>query len=58
MEALACGTPVVAADIVEPRKTGFLVRSASEMAQAIAACDSLDRDQCWQQATPDSTPEK
>jgi glycosyltransferase involved in cell wall biosynthesis len=52
MEALACGTPVVAfpsgaiPDIVEHGETGFLVRTAKEMADAIAACDRIDPDHC------------
>jgi glycosyltransferase involved in cell wall biosynthesis len=52
MEALACGTPVVAypsgalPDIVEHGRTGFLVRSPGEMADAIAACDTLEPDHC------------
>ncbi len=52
MEALACGTPVVAfpagalAEIVEDGKTGFLVGSSSEMAEAIDRCDRLDPENC------------
>jgi Glycosyltransferase len=52
LEALACGTPVVAfpagalADIVEPGVTGYLVKDAAEMAQAIEACETLDPDAC------------
>jgi glycosyltransferase involved in cell wall biosynthesis len=47
MEAMACGTPVVAigsgalADIVEDGVTGFLVRDVAEMAAAMAATDRL-----------------
>jgi glycosyltransferase involved in cell wall biosynthesis len=47
MEALACGTPVVAfpagalAGIVEHGRTGFLVRDVREMADAIEAAISL-----------------
>lgn len=56
MESLAAGTPVVAfpsgalADIVDPGVTGFLVRDAQEMADAIADCDRLDPDACRAQA--------
>jgi len=52
MEALACGTPVIAfpsgalAEIVEEGKTGFLVKSAGEMAEAVKAARSLDPDAC------------
>src|SRR5581483_1045601 len=52
MEALAAGTPVIAfpsgalADIVEDGRTGFLVRDAREMADAIGAADTLDPDAC------------
>ncbi len=48
MEALACGTPVIAfahgalGDIIEHGKTGFLVRDVSEMAAAIAAANEID----------------
>jgi glycosyltransferase involved in cell wall biosynthesis len=56
MEAMACGCPVVAfpagalADIVEPGVTGFLVNNAPEMAEAVAACDSIDRKTCRETA--------
>jgi len=52
IEALACGTPVVAfragalVDIVEPGVTGFLVSNAREMAEAICAADALKRETC------------
>jgi len=56
MEALACGTPVVAfpagalADIVEPGVTGFLVEDAQEMAEAIAAAGTIDPERCREAA--------
>jgi glycosyltransferase involved in cell wall biosynthesis len=49
IEAMACGTPVVAFDhgsapeVVEPGVTGFLVNSEAEAAEAIAMAASLDR---------------
>jgi glycosyltransferase involved in cell wall biosynthesis len=52
MEALACGTPVVAfpagalPEIVEHGRTGFLVHDAQEMAEAISATDTLDPEVC------------
>lgn len=52
MEALACGTPVIAfpsgalAEIVDHGRTGFLVRNASEMAEAIKAVDGLSSEEC------------
>ena len=52
MEALACGTPVVAfragalPEIVEPGRTGFIVRDVEEMADAIGAAAALDPEVC------------
>jgi glycosyltransferase involved in cell wall biosynthesis len=52
MEALACGTPVVAyangalPEIVEDGVTGFLVRSPDEMANAIPRCADISRARC------------
>ena len=52
MEALACGTPVIAfpagalPDIIDHGRTGFLVESADEMAEAMAQVSHLDPDAC------------
>jgi glycosyltransferase involved in cell wall biosynthesis len=52
MEALACGTPVVAfpmgalPDIVEHCRTGFVVGDVGEMAAAIRDVDTLDPELC------------
>ena len=52
MEALACGTPVIAfargalPDLIEDGRTGFLVQSVDEMAEAIQRVDTLDRERC------------
>jgi glycosyltransferase involved in cell wall biosynthesis len=52
MEALACGTPVVAfpagtlPDMIDHGRTGFIVKDEREMADAIAATERLDADVC------------
>lgn len=52
MEALACGTPVIAfpsgalPEIVEHGRTGFVVRDAQEMADAIREVGRIDPDVC------------
>jgi glycosyltransferase involved in cell wall biosynthesis len=52
MEALACGTPVIAfrngalTELIDDGRTGFLVDSAEEMAAALRAVDTLDPAAC------------
>jgi glycosyltransferase involved in cell wall biosynthesis len=52
MEALACGTPVIAfpvgalTEIVDHGRTGFLVRDAGEMAAAIGRAATIDPETC------------
>jgi glycosyltransferase involved in cell wall biosynthesis len=52
MEALACGTPVIAFDagalteIVEHGRTGFLVNDADAMAAAIETIDTIEPESC------------
>ena len=56
MEALSCGTPVVAfrngalPEIIENGKTGFLVSDVKEMACALGEVDQLDSDACRESA--------
>jgi starch synthase (maltosyl-transferring) len=52
IEALACGTPVIAfpngalPDVVEHGRTGFIVASVEQMAEAIAEAPSIDPEVC------------
>jgi glycosyltransferase involved in cell wall biosynthesis len=56
MEALACGTPVIAfaagalPEIVEHGRTGFIVQDEHEMADAIHAAGAIDPETCRQTA--------
>jgi glycosyltransferase involved in cell wall biosynthesis len=56
MEALASGTPVIAfaagalPEIVAHGKTGFVVENVTQMAEAIAIVDTIDRDYCRAEA--------
>jgi len=56
MEALACGTPVVAfpngalPEVVEHGRTGFIVADVEEMAEAMLAASSIDREICRAEA--------
>jgi glycosyltransferase involved in cell wall biosynthesis len=52
MESLACGTPVVAmrrgalVEIVEHGRTGFLVESVDELAEALERVNGISPDEC------------
>ena len=52
METLACGTPVIAfpsgalPEIIKDGRTGFIVQSAKEMAEAISKLDDLHPEDC------------
>lgn len=56
MEALACGTPVIAfaagalPDLIEHGKTGFLAQDEREMAEGILAASRLDPEVCRAEA--------
>jgi glycosyltransferase involved in cell wall biosynthesis len=52
MEALSCGTPVIAlrsgalVELIEPGRTGYLVSDVAEMAEALTLVEALDRAEC------------
>lgn len=52
IEAMACGTPVIslnrgaAPEIVKHGKTGFVVKSVSDMIKAVGKLDTIDRATC------------
>ena len=56
IEALACGTPVVARpcgsvpEIITPGRTGFLADTLDEIVEALRSVDRLDRAQCRREA--------
>jgi glycosyltransferase involved in cell wall biosynthesis len=56
MEALSCGTPVIAfrsgalPEIVEHGRTGFVVDNVEQLAQALCEVGQLDRQACRQTA--------
>lgn len=54
IEALACGTPVIAwprgavPEIIDPGKTGFIVEEIDQAVQAVEKLQNIDRKQCRQ----------
>jgi glycosyltransferase involved in cell wall biosynthesis len=52
MEALACGTPVIAfasgalPEVVEHGRTGFIVQNVDEMAYALKRIGEIDPEEC------------
>jgi glycosyltransferase involved in cell wall biosynthesis len=56
MEALSCGTPVIAfpsgalPEIIEDGRTGFIVQNEQEMAAALTAVRYIDPEVCRQTA--------
>lgn len=52
IEAMACGTPVIAypagavREVIEDKKTGFIVNNINEMARAMNKIDLIDRKKC------------
>ena len=56
MEAMACGTPAIAfpngalPEVIEHGRTGFIVNSTEEMAEALRRVDELDPEACRQVA--------
>ncbi|WP_274425716.1 glycosyltransferase family 4 protein [Chelativorans sp. YIM 93263] len=64
IEALACGTPVVAfpngalPEVVEHGRTGFIVNDVHEMADAISACSDIDPEVCRSAAADRFSPDR
>jgi glycosyltransferase involved in cell wall biosynthesis len=64
MEAMACGTPVIAfrsgalPEIVEHGRTGFLVHNVEEMAEAIGRVGEIDGEECRRVARERFTAER
>ena len=63
-ESLACGTPVIAfsagsaPEVVQDGETGFLVGTATEMAERMKEAQSLSRQKCRARAEEFFTAEK
>lgn len=64
IEAMACGTPVVAfnrgaiSEVIEDKKTGFVVESKEEMIEAIKNLDSISKKACRKRVEENFTVEK
>ena len=64
IEAMACGTPVIAypngaaPEVVEDRKTGFIVKNINETSKAIKNIDIIDRRKCRERVERYFTMEK
>ena len=63
IEAMACGTPVIAypkgavKEIIEDKKTGFIVKNIKEMARAMKNIDKIERIKCRQKVENNFTSE-
>ncbi len=64
IEAMACGTPVIAfskgsvPEIVKHNKTGFIVKNEKEMVEAIKKIDQINREDCRKYVEDNFTIEK
>jgi glycosyltransferase involved in cell wall biosynthesis len=63
-EAMLCGTPVIAfnrgamPELIQPGRTGFLVRSVDEAAEAVGQLGQIDRAYCREWATANFSQQK